>query len=622
MGNQELKKLFRFAPVPFVLGDFFLPAPDAPRPQRLDAQLIAGMGRHLVEAVSCKEASNIRRVHAALPRLQQHRHNHAGIAPTEQGRARDEVIIAMRLCQSQPFFKVRQRPLALPRAPVCEREPETRRRRSKAIAALAKGVKGLGENWQTLARVLCHDMRDTEREINERDNPRIPCCASNFQAIRRVAPRAHRETLLILALIYAMQGRADEAMAAAQDGIAVGQQLHSSFVSAVGQMRLGHAYLVGGDNDAAVHCYQEAVHLGDQLAVRRLRAEARWGMVRAHGFAGDLDAARRDAADGLEVGRAAGDAWIVALINLSLGVAHVVTQHERQSLPILTEALDAFRECGDSFGTTAARLWLALAHWRAGQRERALAHLEEGLTLAQTHGYDYLVTRPTLLGWRDPRVIVPVLLEARTRGVHTAFIGRLLAANGLDKVAMHPGYQLRVQTLGAWRVWRGEDEVTEHEWHRRKAKQLFQLLVTHRGRLLPREEILDLLWRDDTPEAAARDFKVALNALNKALEPERAADGNPAFIAREDQAYGLRPAADVRIDVDEFARLIARAETADPANVLDLYRQALALYGDDYLQADARYEEWATAERERLLDLYLRTADRLAQQLLARGDYD
>jgi DNA-binding SARP family transcriptional activator len=53
-----------------------------------------------------------------------------------------------------------------------------------------------------------------------------------------------------------------------------------------------------------------------------------------------------------------------------------------------------------------------------------------------------------------------------------------------------------------------------------------------------------------------------------------------------------------------------------------LYRRALALYHDDYLIAEARYDDWAIAERERLLALYLRAADRLASELVARGAFD
>ena len=38
---------------------------------------------------------------------------------------------------------------------------------------------------------------------------------------------------------------------------------------------------------------------------------------------------------------------------------------------------------------------------------------------------------------------------------------------------------------------------------------------------MQREQIADLLWPELDAEAAIRDFKVALNALNRALEPAR-----------------------------------------------------------------------------------------------------
>lgn len=435
------------------------------------------------------------------------------------------------------------------------------------------------------------------------------------------APRAHRETLLVLSLIHSLQGNADAAFAAAQEAIALGAQLASPFVSAVGQMRLGHAYQLRGDWRTALRCYEDAIALGDQLAVKRTRAEARWGMTRAHGYSGDVMAARRDAAEGIEIAQSTGDTWLVAILQIALGASLVLAQRAREAIQVLTDALAAMRACGDTFGQTIARLWLALAHTQTNQRERALTYLDDALTLAQTHRYDYLFTAPTLLGMSDARMVVPLLLEARRRGRHTTYATRLLAAVGLENITTHPGYQLRVQTFGAFRVWRGENEIGAREWQRKKARQLLQLFIARRGRLCEREEIFDLLYRDVSADVAARDFKVALNALNHALEPARG-DAEPAFIAREGSAYGLRADADVWIDADEFTRLIARGDQAEGDITLEAYRRALALYHDDFLVAEARYEDWAIAERERLLALYLRAADRLASELLARGALD
>ena len=432
------------------------------------------------------------------------------------------------------------------------------------------------------------------------------------------APRAHRETMLILALIYALQGRAADARAAAEEGIAIGKQLASPFITAVALTRLGHAHQVCGDLHTAIQCYEESIALGDQLMVRRTRAEAMWGMIRAHGFVGDLRTAQRAAAEAIEETQNAGDAWLVALIQISLGASFVFADRPRDALPMLGDALAALHSCGDKVAQVAARMWLALAHWRLNQRDRAIAQLDEALPLAQTMRVDYLLTTRTLLGLPDVRVIVPLLLEARARGKHVAYITRLLAVNGLDKVMLHPGYQLRVQTFGALRVWRGETEIAAREWTRKSARQLLQVLLARRERLLEREEIFELLWAEEPPDVAARDFKVALNALNNALEPARG-EAEPAFIARAESAYGWRADADVWLDVDEFAQLIVRADHAAGDVALDLYRRALALYHDDFLIAEARYADWALAERERLLALYLHAADRLAAELLARG---
>jgi len=435
------------------------------------------------------------------------------------------------------------------------------------------------------------------------------------------APRAHRETLLVLSLIHSLQGNADAAFETAQEGIALGAQLASPFVSAVGQMRLGHALQLRGDVRAAIRCYEEAIALGDQLAVKRTRAEARWGLTRAHGYSGDVNAARRDAREGITIAQDTGDAWLVAILQIALGASLVLARQAREAMHVLDEARAAMRSCGDTFGQATARLWLALAHWQANQRERALTHLDDALALAQTHRYDYLFTRRTLLGMADARMSVPLLLEARRRGKHLGYVTRLLATMGLENVTLHPGYQLRVQTFGAFRVWRGETEIGAREWQRKKARQLLQLFIAQRRRLIEREEIFELLWRDESPEVAARDFKVVLNALNRVLEPERG-DAEPAFIAREESAYGLRTNADVWIDADEFTREITRADQAEGDAALEAYRRALALYHDDFLITDARYDDWAIAERERLLALYLRAADRLATELLTRGAFD
>jgi ATP/maltotriose-dependent transcriptional regulator MalT len=154
-------------------------------------------------------------------------------------------------------------------------------------------------------------------------------------------PRSHRETVLLLALIHAMRGHPAEALALAQEGITLGERLESPFITAVAQIRLGHAHQIqpGAGADAAIRCYQQAIALGDRLAVRRLRAEAMWGLTRAYGFFGDLAAARRVAAEGIETSRWAGDHWMEALTGLALGASCVLAGAPDEAAELLGSVL-------------------------------------------------------------------------------------------------------------------------------------------------------------------------------------------------------------------------------------------------------------------------------------------
>lgn len=180
---------------------------------------------------------------------------------------------------------------------------------------------------------------------------------------------------------------------------------------------------------------------------------------------------------------------------------------------------------------------------------------------------------------------------------------------------------LTIQVLGRFAVWRGETLLAPGDWGRDKARQLLQYMVTQRGQLVLKERITAELWPALAPDKADRDFKVALNALNSALEPDRPPRSLAVYLTREGTSYGLNPAAPIRSDVAQFEAAITaggQSEPEDPAGATAHYRQALELYQGAYLP-DALYDDWASAERERLATLYLATATRLARLLLDAG---
>ncbi len=439
-------------------------------------------------------------------------------------------------------------------------------------------------------------------------------------------PRAHRETLLLLSLLLAFQGEQEKAYQAALDGTDRGQLLSSHFITAVGHMRQGHAWMLRKDEkgyEEATRQFHQAIKLSERLDVPRLKIEAFWGLCQAYGFRGDLAEARRLAEVSIGMAQAVGDEWVEACIRISLGASYALAGRNADAATWLAQANTAYRACNDTYGEAVARLWQCLV-WKATGDVARLSHdVDDLLQLVREHGYAYLFQRRTLLGPPDPRSLVPLLLFAR-QTKQSSYAESLLNQLGLPRLVYHPGYQLRVQSFGSFRTWRGLDEIQPEEWRRQKARQLFQLLLTHRQGLLDREQIADMLWPALGPEEAQRDFKIAMSALYGVLEPHRDRKTPSAYIKRDGTRYGLRPESDWWLDAAEFDDLIAqgdRLQKEEPKTALRLYKEALDLYQGEYL-AEYPYEEWCSEERERLLTQYLTTAERVAQVLIESKEWE
>ena len=438
--------------------------------------------------------------------------------------------------------------------------------------------------------------------------------------------RAHRETLLLLALILEFQGEWETAYQYAREGIARGEMLESPFVVAVGKMRLGHAALLMDTQSSyqeALEAYGETIKLADHLSVPRLKCEAFWGLTRAYGFKGELGLAEKAAIQGIEQGRLAGDEWISALILVSMGASFALAENNQQAFIWLEHARDKFNKVSDSYGETVARLWQCLMWWTSGQTLRLDRNLDDLLKMIHDHGYEFLITRRTLLGPPQPRAILPMLLYARQRGIQRPFIETILYSLGLSSIEFHPGYQLRIQTFGKFQTWRGAKEIVPGEWRREKSRQLFQLLVMNHCVPLERDQLVEFLWPEVDVEMGRRNFRVALSTLLRVLVPDHNRDANSDYINRDGTLYSLRANADIWVDAWEFERLVEIGENQPPAqNKLRIqhFKRAMALYKGEYLQ-DNLYEDWCLEERERLLSIYLRTADQLSRLLIENQDW-
>jgi DNA-binding SARP family transcriptional activator len=422
----------------------------------------------------------------------------------------------------------------------------------------------------------------------------------------------HREKQLLLSLLCALQGGQKEAEDYARQAISIGHQMQSEYVEAVAYMRLGHALQLDCFNpwrdaqrQSAIHCYLDVIERVRPFKVARVSLEPLWGLCRAYGYNGEIESAETNANRAIEIARTAGDEWIGHLVRVCMGAALAMDGRSAPASRWLMEAAEGLDRVQDRFGWSTAQLWLALNAWWKGEVEETLRHLSALLPVVKENGYDYLLTRRTHLGLKDDQAAIPLLLEARRQNIEREYASKLLTDAGFHELEYHPGYTLWVRSLGSFTVWRGSRLVSAQEWQREKARQLLELLITTRGQWLQREQICDLLWPDLPADTAVRDFKVALNALTRALEPSRPRSAASFFIVRQGNAYRLNPQARLVTDADEFIRLAASEE-------MELLQAALALYEEDYLP-DCIYSDWASVERESYRQKFFSSLDHLAR---------
>ncbi len=184
--------------------------------------------------------------------------------------------------------------------------------------------------------------------------------------------------------------------------------------------------------------------------------------------------------------------------------------------------------------------------------------------------------------------------------------------------------QLYVKTLGQFSVIKEGRSLEQTAWVREKARILFQYFITNRRQSTPRERITYELWPNLDPARANRDFKVALNAINKALQGNRQDKKNIGYIHRQGLSYRLNPSTSITVDADIFETKLKegrRIEKNNPQSSIDHYREGLKVYGGEFLP-DRLYDDWTSGERERLTSLFLLGSTSLASLLLTIDEPD
>jgi len=436
-------------------------------------------------------------------------------------------------------------------------------------------------------------------------------------------PDSHRETDVLLSLIYSLMGQANFAIESASKGIEVGERGKSGFVEAVARIRMGHAKTIQDSSELYMpeQHYMQAIHGMDELHVSRGKAEPYMGLSLIKARQGLFEEAIRFGDAGLRETEKVYDGWLSGLIRIGLSIVHFYARNYEESMEHSIMANRIFKECGDTYAEMVTSFWLMCVY---DKTEDVVLFSERAKMVSELCiRYDYLffLVSDTLFSPFDRQAIYPLFIKAGIDNRNHDEIQQILRQLNLLDSTIHPGYKIDVQLMGPFNLHLGIEKVNDRNWQRDKAKEIFVYLLLNRERYVPKEEIMRELWDTSDEKSADRDFKVALNALMKVIEPNRSARENPFFVLRKQTMYRLNPDADIRTDLDKFQKHMAIGLSERfPLVAIEQLLKAASLYKGPLFE-EKLTTAWISDERERVEQHYINVMERIAQTYTRLRDF-
>jgi LuxR family transcriptional regulator, maltose regulon positive regulatory protein len=310
----------------------------------------------------------------------------------------------------------------------------------------------------------------------------------------------------------------------------------------------------------------------------------------------------------------------------------------------LPEALQYFKEIQAHLFMAESLLVSALSAIREDRKEKVKENLEAGFRIIREKGYDHFL----ILGPKDIAKICSLALEYEVPGAEDLIITQLSGRYGtylkpeLESLTSRPKIKnrervhevrkgihrsqapvLHIETLGSFRVFRGDRPMKEEEWERNSAKKFLKVVLSYGSLKIPKDYLMETLWPDSSPSTVEGNFKISLHRLRKSLEPELDETIGSSYVHLRNNLVFLNEAL-CGIDVQRFDALIGQAKEQEKKGIiksaLSCYQEAEQLYKGDFLAEDP-YESWIEPKREELRRKYLSALLNEGRLFESRGSF-
>jgi DNA-binding SARP family transcriptional activator len=184
------------------------------------------------------------------------------------------------------------------------------------------------------------------------------------------------------------------------------------------------------------------------------------------------------------------------------------------------------------------------------------------------------------------------------------------------------GPAIRVRTFGEFSVTIDGRELSKGDWQRKRARDLFKLLLLHHGTAMTIDEMVETLWGGLSERNVELLVMNAISHIRKALDPGREPHKPSSLLTSSDRTYTLDLGEGAAIDFIRFRKLVTDARRSPMAERRRaLYMEAAHLYRGEFLKEDL-YESWTAETRHRLQDMLAEALAYLAGEHLREGDLD
>jgi DNA-binding SARP family transcriptional activator len=302
-------------------------------------------------------------------------------------------------------------------------------------------------------------------------------------------------------------------------------------------------------------------------------------------------------------------------------------RHERVLEGAVNDLVRCRDEAGPGLRFILRREWERLAPVISSALERGALEAEPtvraiadavptGSALVPLVGHPVAAVRAAALGPAlasgDPEVLrrLPELARDPDEGVATA--ARAAAARPAEAA---PPLEIRV--LGGFSVRRGTWIASEQDWGRAAAAKLVRFLVIHRGTPVPEDAILEALWPGRSVSGARRSLRVAASRARRVLDLP-ASQRSAIEVAESTYTFALE--ARDRVDCEEFEAAGSAALAKSGEARVPLLQWARSLWTGEPLPQH-RYDDWATAWHDGLVDRYVAILGELAAHYATAGEH-